>query len=585
MSCNASLSFDIFTADEAKPVPNATVAVTGVDSNDTFQVTTDESGRTEEICVNAPPKEQTLSPTFIGNPYYRYNAVITADGYTKATVEGIQAFDGIHSIEPVELIPKPVGPPYENMVDDYVIPENALQQTVVNEQEYDNKSPRILKEVIIPSKITVHLGRPTDSSAKNVTVSFPDYIKNVASSEIYPTWPDSSLRANIYAQISLALNRVFTEWYRSRGYNFDITNSTSYDQYYVHGRNIFENVSKIVDQIFNEYVRKQGTINPYYTEYCNGTTSTCKGMSQWGTVTLAERGYTPLNILKNYYGKDIELVATNNIKAVTESYPGTPLRLGSVSDDVKIISDQLNRIRKNYPAIPEIKNPGTTFDAQVDAAVRVFQKTFNLTQDGIVGKATWNKISYIFTAVKKLAELSSEGIKEEIPATRPTSLLKEGSRGDVVRLAQYFLSVIANYNRSVRPLAVDGIFGPGTKASVIDFQKAYGLTPDGIIGEKTWAALYSAYLGIIEQTGLALKYPGYLLKEGSRGDAVRIMQDYLKVIANNNPAIPKITPDGIFGAKTKEAVRAFQQAYKLDVDGIIGNKTWDRIVAVRLLYK
>ena len=238
---------------------------------------------------------------------------------------------------------------------------------------------------VIPDFITVHLGRP-DSSAKNVRVPFTGYIKNVASSEVYPTWPENSLRANIYAQISLALNRIYTEYYRSRGYNFDITNSTAYDQAYIDGRDIFGNISRIVDEIFNSYITKGNQIQPYFAEYCDGKNVTCKGMSQWGTVTLANQGRTPIQILRNYYGSDINLVSNVPVKNIRESYPGTLLRLGTVGEDVRTIQRQLNRIRRNYPSIPNIPQTNGVFEATTRAAVRQFQSIFNLAVDGIVGR-------------------------------------------------------------------------------------------------------------------------------------------------------------------------------------------------------
>ncbi len=231
----------------------------------------------------------------------------------------------------------------------------------------------------IPENIVVHLGRP-NQDAQNVTVPFPEYIKNVASSEIYPTWPENAIRANIYAIITFALNRIYTEWYRSRGYDFDITNSTQYDQAFQYGRDIFENISEIVDEIFNNYVRKQGSVAPYFTQFCNGTTVTCDGLSQWGTVELANQGLTPLEILQYYYGDDIEIVQNAPIRSGIESYPGTPLEVGDAGNEIKTIQVQLNRISNNYPAIPKINPSNGIFGEQTAAAVRTFQGIFNLPQ-------------------------------------------------------------------------------------------------------------------------------------------------------------------------------------------------------------
>lgn len=214
------------------------------------------------------------------------------------------------------------------------------------------------------------------------------------------SWPENALRANIYAQISLALNRIYTEWYPSKGYSFNITNSTQYDQYYVSGRNIFSNISRIVDEIFNTYLRRVGDFAPYYAEYCNGTTVTCRGLSQWGTVSLAQSGLSPIQILRRYYGSNFELVTTNDVRSIPSSYPGTPLRVGSTGSAVRTIQRQLNRIAKNYPSIGQQTVDGI-FGQATAAAVRTFQRIFDLTQDGVVGKATWYKISYVYCTKRR----------------------------------------------------------------------------------------------------------------------------------------------------------------------------------------
>ena len=271
--------------------------------------------------------------------------------------------------------------------------------------------PTVIQPVI-PESIRVHLGSPS-SNAETVTVPFVDYIKNVASSEIYPTWPENALRANIYAIITFALNRIYTEWYPSRGYDFDITNSTQYDQAYVPNREIFENINDIVNDIFDEYVVRNGSIQPLFTQFCNGTTSTCNGLSQWGTVSLAEQGLTPYEILQRFYGEDIGILTDTPVESVGESYPGEPLRLGDDSNSVKIIQTELNRISDNYPAIPKIRLENGLFGVDTENAVRAFQEIFGLPENGTVDKATWYRIKRYYNGVKRLAELSAEGVTEE----------------------------------------------------------------------------------------------------------------------------------------------------------------------------
>ena len=438
-------------------------------------------------------------------------------------------------------------------------------------------------EPYIPRFITVHLGAPA-SAAQNVTVTFPDYIKNVASSEIYPTWPENALRANIYVQISFALNRVYTEWYRSMGYDFDITNSTRYDQSYVHNRDIFDNISEIVDQIFNDYLRRPGTIEPFFAQYCNGTTVTCDGLSQWGTVPLAENGYTPYEILTTFYGSDLEIVRDAPVRINTPSYPGLPLRLGDAGNDVSLKQVQLNRISRNYPSIPKIYPVDGVFGQETDDAVRTFQRLFKLDVDGIIGKATWYRIGYLYTAVKRLAELDSEGIAlDEIPQ-QYSQLLQAGDTGDEVRIIQYYLAVIGDFYNTVPPISVTGTFDQATYEAVVAFQKTYGLDPDGIVGRLTWNDIYRTYRGIFEsievfEGGVAL-YPGTVLRIGSQGDYVRLLQQYLTFISETYPSIPAVPDTGVFGNQTQAAVRAFQEQFGLTVSGLVGPITWDAIASL-----
>lgn len=436
---------------------------------------------------------------------------------------------------------------------------------------------------VIPDYITVHLGRP-NSAARNVRIPFTDYIKNVASSEIYPTWPENALRANIYAQVSFALNRIFSEYYRSRGYDFDITNSTAYDQAYVDGRDIFSNISKLVDELFNDYVTKGNQIQPYFTEYCDGRTVSCKGLSQWGTVTLANQGRTPYQILQNYYGNDVNIVRNAPVKNISESYPGTLLRLGSVGEDVRTIQRQLNRIRRNYPAIPSIPDTNGYFDAATRAAVRKFQSVFGLDVDGIVGKATWYKIKQIYNAVKKVSELYSEGITISEVERIFSKVLRRGDRGTDVRSIQYYLAFLGFFNDNLPEIKIDGIFGPATENAVRAFQSQYGLTVDGIVGRNTWYRLQDAYFATLNslpdeyRSYSSLLYPGYALTTGASGNVVTQVQTFLRVIAQNNNSVPLITVDGVYGERTKEAVEAVQRLSGLPVNGSVGPLTWNAIV-------
>lgn len=347
----------------------------------------------------------------------------------------------------------------------------------------------------VPEFITVHLG-PASQSAENVTVSFPDYIKNVASSEIYPTWELSALRANILAQISFALNRVYTEYYVSRGYPFQITSTTATDQKFIKGRNIFDNIDRLVDDIFNDYIRRQGFVEPLAAKFCNGTTVTCDGLSQWGSQELAQQGLDSMAILRRYYGNDIELVVEAPVQGLQNSYPGSPLRRGAAGPDVVVVQTELNRIGQNYPAIPKIQPVDGVFGQQTEEAVRRFQEIFGLNADGVVGKATWYRLVSLYVGVNRLSELVSEGQRMfGIPFQAPQAV-SEGSPRNQVLMVQYFLSILAQFDPLIPFVTLDGIYGPATRQAVRSFQTAQGIPVTGTVDTATWNALYSAFEGI-----------------------------------------------------------------------------------------
>jgi peptidoglycan hydrolase-like protein with peptidoglycan-binding domain len=434
----------------------------------------------------------------------------------------------------------------------------------------------------IPESITVHLGDP-DQPAENVTVSFPNYIKNVASSELYPTWPESALRANIYAEISFALNRIYTEWYRSRGYDFDITNSTRFDQSFVNGRDYFDNISKIVDEIFDSYIVRQGSKEPLFAAYCDGVEVECEGLSQWGTVDLANQGMVPYAILQRYYGNNIDLVQNVPVNANFESYPLYPLRLGTFGREVAIIQQELNRIGDNYPAIPKISNVDGVFSTETEAAVKAFQKVFGLTADGIVGTATWYKIKYIYNSVKGLGELFSEGISLEELENPFEAAWKEGDFGAWVRLIQYYVRALSCYYNLTPRIEMTGRFGPETTAAVKKLEAIYGFPQDGVVDVQNWGRFYQDYRQNVNRIpkdcfNVSPLYPGYLLYRGMGDNNVRLIQTYLRRIAESDPAIPQLTVTGIFDEATAAAVKAFDQKYLEEGSGIVGPVTWNFIV-------
>ena len=436
---------------------------------------------------------------------------------------------------------------------------------------------------VIPEYVTVHLG-PPDSDAANVKIPFIEYIQNVASSEIYPTWNENALRANIYVITSFVLNRIYTEWYRSRGYDFDITNSTHYDQKFIYQREIFENIRFLVSELFNDYVRRQGSVEPLFTAFCNGTTALCNGLSQWGTTELAAQGKTPYEILQYYYGNDIDIVKNAPVQSVEASYPGYVLKLGEADGSVKTIQVQLNRISGNFPAIPKIAQADGIYGADTEDAVRIFQEVNNLNATGEVNESTWYSISYIYTSVKRLAELDSEGLRLQEAESGLGETLQKGMSGDAVENIQYYLTVIGAYYAAVPNVQITGYFGDDTEKSVKAFQRVYGLEENGKVDNKTWGIIRRAYDGIVESVPtsdyIVQLYPNKVLREGMTDPSIAVMQKYLSKISEVYKNIPPVNSTGYFGPKTLESVIAFQKEFNLTAAGIVGAVTWDKIAEV-----
>ena len=563
------------------PLENVQVLIVEADTQLLLEqktVYTDENGLTAFITLNTVPRQLSLDENYDGLPYRTYNLFVYADGYIQAEALGVNIFDGEDTLQWIDLLARPI-----NFGSDFELDSRREEphKLYSNEGHEKEGQQRVLERVVIPENITVHLGAP-NSSARNVTVPFRTYLKSVAASEIYPTWPQQALRANIYAQISFVLNRVFTEWYPSRGFDFNITNSPSYDQKYVHNRSTFESTDAIVEEIFNEYLVKPGRIDPFFAEYCDGKSVSCKGMSQWGSKADAERGMSAISILRKYYGNDIRITESSNIAPVPVSYPGSPLREGSTGNSVRVLQAQLNRIANDYPSIGKVNVDGL-FGATTTAAVRRFQQIFDLTSDGVVGKRTWYKVSYIYVSVKKLAQLTSEG--EAIQdGSYPGRAYRRGDRGINVQIIQFYLNQTAVYVNSIKPVEIDGNFGAATEASVREFQEFFNLTPDGVVGELTWEKMQDIYEGIQEGVDVPEStppasdtYPGTPLQLGSRGENVRRIQSWLKDLSAVYPDVPDVNADGIFGPATQNSVLAFQSRFNLTADGIVGRVTWNRL--------
>lgn len=403
-------------------VAGARVTVQAIDeSMEAMTFTTDSSGQTPEIKLPAPPLSYSESPDE-PRPYSEYIITVEADGYEPSVVEGTEVLPGELSLQAVYLYPvtAPQSQPDSSVVAIPTEPLSSVGSVIVIPGhtlygDYPAKIPEaevkpvpesgeiVLSRVVIPEYVVVHDGAPTNSSAPDYWIRYTDYIKNVASSEIYATWEDATILANILAIQSFTLNRVYTEYYRSRGYDFTITSSTAYDQKFVYGRNIYDNISYLVDQVFNNYLARPGVTQPIFTSYCDGQRATCSGLSQWGSKYLGDEGYSAIEIIRYYYGSDMYIATAEQISGVPASYPGYDLTIGSNGDKVRQLQQQLNRIARDYPAIPQITADGI-YGSLTAESVRAFQKIFDLPQTGVTDFPTWYAISRIYVAVSRISE-------------------------------------------------------------------------------------------------------------------------------------------------------------------------------------
>ncbi len=397
------LKVNVYGDSIANPVKNAEVIVLK-NGNEIYRTTTNENGETNLITLDTVSKSYSEENQDKVRPYETYDLIVNSLGLNTKTIEGVQIFDGITSIQDIYLtsIDNLEGETTENITPNTLWEDDVKENIELNLNNNSSIAPIVLKQVLIPKTITVHDGTPNNTNAPNYTVPFTDYIKNVASSEIYSTWPEETIKANILAIISFALNRIYTEWYKSRGYDFTITSTSSYDQKYTRNGTIFEPISKIVDEIFTNYIRNGIRLEPLLARYKSETSETGV-LSQWGSKELGDKGYKALQILKNYYGNDVNIYTAT----VTDTYPYSfteTLKEGDCSLDVYILQNSLNYIHGSYPGIPLIKNPSGYFDSATSNAVKTFQDVFSLTETGEVNYQTWYKISYILTAVKDLTE-------------------------------------------------------------------------------------------------------------------------------------------------------------------------------------
>ncbi len=407
---SGNLTINVTSTQGLIPIQNATITISYTRDPDSVvtTLTTNDSGQTDTISLPAPSINYSTEPSEV-QPYSEYNISVTASGYEPVFISGTEILPDVTAIQPVSMTPLELEGPDAPAEEDIIIPDHTLYGEYPPKIPEDEIKPMnesgeiVLSRVVIPEFIVVHDGVPQDSSAPNYYVRYTDYIKNVVSSEIYATWPENTIYANTLVIMSFTLNRVYTEWYRNQGYNFTITSSTAYDQKWIHGRNIYENVSRIVDSIFSNYLSRPGVRQPIFTSYCDGNRTTCKGLSQWGSKYLGDQGYTPIEIIHYYYGSDMYINSTSYISGVPSSWPGYDLTIGSSGQKVLQLQEQLNRIAQNYPALPIIVEDGIFGSATADS-VRTFQRIFGLPANGIVDYPTWYKISEIYVGVSRISE-------------------------------------------------------------------------------------------------------------------------------------------------------------------------------------
>ena len=407
------LQVDVVSDANSFPVQDADIVVARTEEPDeTIEETrTNSSGQTENLPLDAPPVELSLSPEETERPYAEYTIRITAPGFEPFVVSGTEVLADVTAIQGIRLRPLSNASAGEQ-IETVTIPDHTLYGDYLPKIAESEIKPVIetgeivLSRVVVPQTVVVHDGVPTNTSAANYYVPYRDYIKNVASSEIYATWPRSAIVANVLAIMSFTLNRVYTEWYRNQGYDFTITSSTAYDHKWIYGRNIFESISVVVDDIFDNYLSRPGVKQPILTQYCDGRKVRCPGwMTQWGSCELGEAGYSPIEILRNFYGDDMYINTAEQISGIPASWPGYDLKIGATGDKVRQLQEQLDAISSVYTAIPDISPDGIYGPATAEA-VRKFQSIFGLPQTGVVDFATWYKISHIYVGITRIAELS-----------------------------------------------------------------------------------------------------------------------------------------------------------------------------------
>ncbi len=409
-SSEGLLQVNVVSTENNFPIPGAEISISYKGNPESIleQITTNVSGQTENVSLSAPSIELSLSPSLI-QPYSEYSLLVRAQGFEPVEVSGTEILADTLALQPVRMVPiaDAVSPDIPIVIPDHTLYGNYPPKIAEDEiKPVAETGEIVLSRVVVPQTIIVHDGVPTDPTATNYYVPYRDYIKNVASSEIYATWPKETIIANVLAIMSFTLNRVYTEWYRNQGYDFTITSSTAFDHKWMPGRNIYESISQVVDEVFNSFLSRPGVKQPILTQYCDGNRVQCPNwMTQWGSKNLGEQGYSAIEILRHFYGSNMYINTADQISGVPSSWPGYNLTIGSSGEKVQQVQDQLSTIAGVYTAIPQITADGI-FGPSTEEAVRQFQRIFGLPVTGIIDFATWYRISHIYVGITRIAEYS-----------------------------------------------------------------------------------------------------------------------------------------------------------------------------------
>jgi peptidoglycan hydrolase-like protein with peptidoglycan-binding domain len=585
------LKVQTVTANGAVKVGNATVTVADANNQILYELQTDETGSAAEIMLDAPDKWHVEDPA-ANDRYATYNVTVRLPGYMTAVREGVMVFDTTTSLLDVDINPAVLG--QEHDIDYLYVGGHKLNNPVEVPQQLQDPPtedgfvgavPRVLPEVIIPNFVRVHLGR-RERPSQIVSVPYIDYIKNVTSHEIFDAWPEQAIIANVYCIMSLTLNRIYTEFYRKQGYNFDITNETYMDQKYVHGGSVGARISAIVDRIFSVHLAIVGHKEPFLALYNDGIRVNIPGrLSQWGSFYDArDRGMNAWQIITKYFKQNLELRTIDKFGGIMESYPGYTLQLGSRGAAVRTMQLYLNRILGRYTDV--IINPvDGIFGPQTRNSVITMQRILNLPQTGTIDRRSWYEISRRYATERALWEMYSEGQRIGIGTTPPTRVVRQGDTGALVTELQFLLDFIALYHSGIPFVPQSSRFDALTGEGVRAFQRLFNINADGIVGATTWRKLYDVYWGIMQNavpppppppnpnppSEPLPPFPGVSLRVGSTGNNVRFVQQTINLLAGVIPGLWRIAEDGIFGNGTRDAVMAFQRIFGLAVDGIVGD--------------